>query len=130
MIGYPFTALATLLVLLVYAALTAVVSRARTVYGVAAPAVSGNLDFERRYRVQMNTLEQMPILLPLLWLSAAAVGDIWAAIGAVVWSIGRVVYARAYYAEAAKRELGYVISAIPILAMFVAVIVTLAIRLA
>jgi glutathione S-transferase len=128
MTGYPFTASATLLVLLVYAAFGVVVSRARAAYGVAAPAVTGNAEFERRYRVQMNTLEQMPILLPLLWLCAASVGDKWAALAGLVWAIGRVIYARAYYAQAAKRDVGFTISLVPILAMLLAVVATLAIR--
>jgi len=128
MSAYPFAALATLLVLVVYAALGAVVSRARTKYGVAAPAVTGNADFERRYRVQMNTLEQMPLILPLLWLTAALVGDLWAGAAGLVWVIGRIVYARGYYAEAARREAGFIVSAVPVVAMFVAVIAALAMR--
>jgi glutathione S-transferase len=128
MIGFPLTALATLLVLITYAGFGVVVSKARGKYGVMAPAVTGNADFERRYRVQMNTLEIMPVLLPLMWLCAASVGDPWAAIAGVVWSIGRVIYARAYYAEAAKRDVGFTISMIPILAMFIAVIVAVVIH--
>lgn len=128
MTGFPFTALATLLVLVVYAAFGTVVSRARGIYGVAAPAVSGNPDFERRYRVQMNTLEQLPIVLPLLWLTAATVGDLWAALAGLVWSVGRIIYARAYYVAAAKRDIGFTISAVPVLAMFAAVIVAIVLR--
>jgi len=126
MTGYPLTALATLLVLLVYAALSAAVSRARGKYGVTAPAVTGNPDFERRYRVQVNTLEQMPLILPLMWLCAVTVGDPWAALGGLVWSVGRIIYARGYYAEAAKRETGFIVGAVPVVAMFGAVIVAIA----
>ena len=120
MTAYPLTALATILIVLVYGAFGMVVSRARTAYGVAAPAISGNPDFERRFRVQMNTLEQLPVLLPLMWLCAAWVGDPWAGLGGLVWCIGRVIYARAYYREAKQRDIGFTIGAVPVVAMLIA----------
>jgi len=126
--GFPWTALATLLVLIVYAGFGTVVSRARSRFGVIAPAVSGNIEFERRYRVQMNTLEQLPLLLPLIWLCSIAWGDLWGALGGLFWSVGRVIYARAYYADAAKRDIGFTIGGIPVLAMFVAVLVAIGMR--
>ena len=46
------------------------VGRARMKYGVAAPATSGNADFERVFRVQMNTLENAMLFLPSLWVFA------------------------------------------------------------
>ena len=39
------------------------------------PAISGNPDFERVFRVQMNTLEWLPIFLPSLWLFAIYISD-------------------------------------------------------
>ena len=51
------------------------VSRARVDFGVKVPAISGNPDFERVFRVQMNTLEWMPIFLPSLWLFAIYISD-------------------------------------------------------
>lgn len=127
MTAYPLTALANILVVLVYGAFGSVVSRARTVYGVAAPAISGNADFERRFRVQMNTLEQMPVLLPAMWLCAVWVGDPWAGLGGLVWCAGRIVYARAYYREASKRDLGFFIGAAPVVAMLIADLVAIVI---
>ena len=120
---YPLTTIATLLVILVFSAFATVVSRARGKYGVHAPAVTGNPDFERRHRVHMNTLEQMPALLPLLWLTAIWVGDPWAGLAGLVWCVGRVIYAQAYYREAARRDLGFTISTIPLVGMLLAVIV-------
>jgi hypothetical protein len=40
------------------------VGRARETYGIKAPATTGNEMFERYYRVQMNTLEQLIIFIP------------------------------------------------------------------
>jgi glutathione S-transferase len=85
---YHFTALVTLLAVLFYFITSAQVARARIKYGVKLPAISGNPDFERVFRVQMNTLEWLPIFLPSLWLFAIYLSDaIAAAIGAVVWKL-------------------------------------------
>jgi glutathione S-transferase len=106
----PFTAAVTLLALLVYFLITGSVARARAQYGVKAPAVVGNEHFERAYRVQMNTLEQMALFLPALWLYAVYVSDRGAAVGGLIWVVGRVVYALAYTRDPASRGPGAIIS--------------------
>ena len=67
---YHFTALVTCLALLFYFFTSIQVSKARTAFGIKVPAISGHPDFERVFRVQMNTLEWMPVFLPSLWLFA------------------------------------------------------------
>lgn len=120
MAAFPWTSLSTLLALAVYIGISMNVTRARSRYGVAAPAVAGQPDFERVYRVQVNTVEQIVIMLPALWLCAAWIGDFYAAAGGAVWSLGRIVYARGYYAKAEKRELGFVLTAVPTVLMLLA----------
>ena len=66
------TALVTLLAILLYFYTGILVSQARRKSGIKAPATTGNADFERVFRVQMNMLEWMPIFLPAMWLSAIA----------------------------------------------------------
>jgi hypothetical protein len=61
---YHCTALVTLAAVLFYFFTSTRVARARIAYGVKLPAISGNPDFERVFRVQMNTLEWLPIFLP------------------------------------------------------------------
>src|SRR5258705_12912901 len=100
---YHFTALVTLLAVLVYFYTSILVSQARGKFGVKLPAISGNPDFERVFRVQMNTLEWMPIFLPSLWLFAIYISDgIAAALGAG-WVIGRVLYVIGYSKGTEKR---------------------------
>ena len=65
-----FTALVTLLLLAQYLAFAMLVGRERVRHGIEAPACSGHPDFDRAYRVQMNTLEQLVIVLPALWITA------------------------------------------------------------
>ncbi|MBI3704915.1 MAG: MAPEG family protein, partial [Rhizobiales bacterium] len=86
-----YTALVAVLAVVLYFYTGLLVAKARAKYGVKAPATTGNVDFERVFRVQMNTLEWMPIFLPSLWLFAVYVSDgIAAALGAV-WIIGRIL---------------------------------------
>ena len=93
------------------------VGRARGRYGVRAPAVSGHEIFERYYRVQMNTLELLVVFVPALWLAALYVPPLWPALLGALYLIGRVLYARAYITDPAKRELGFVLSYLPIVAL-------------
>ena len=107
-----WTALVTVLAILFYFATGFRVARARRKYDVPAPAITGNPDFERVFRVQMNTLEWMPIFVPLLWLFAYYVSDIGAAALGVVWIAGRVVYMIGYAKAAESRGPGFGIQAI------------------
>ena len=65
-----YTAIVTLLVVLLYFFIALRVAAAHGKFNVKLPAMIGNPDFERVYRVQVNTLEWAPIFLPLLWLCA------------------------------------------------------------
>ena len=67
---FHFTALVTLLAIGLYFLTGLQVGKARQTFGIKAPAITGNPDFERVFRVQMNTLEWLPIFLPSLWLFA------------------------------------------------------------
>ena len=104
-----FTALVTCLAVLVYFMTGIQVGKARATYGIKAPAISGNPNFERVLRVQMNTLEWMPIFLPALWLFAIYISDVLAAALGVVWIAGRVVFMIGYTKAASKRGSGFAI---------------------
>ena len=69
-----FVAIVALLALLQYIYFATLVGQARGKYGVNGPAVTGHPVFERYFRVQMNTLELLIVLLPGLWLFAYYVG--------------------------------------------------------
>ena len=106
---YHFTALVTCLAILFYFFTGVRVARARAAYGVKAPAIAGNPDFERVFRVQMNTLEWMPIFLPSLWLFAVYVSDPIAALLGLVWIAGRILYMIGYSRSAEMRAPGFLI---------------------
>jgi glutathione S-transferase len=107
-----FTTLVTLLAVLFYFWIGFRVGQARAKFGVKAPATTGNPDFERAYRVQMNTLEWMPIFLPAIWLAALYASDVFAAAAGLVWIAGRVLYLQGYTQAAEKRETGFFVQAI------------------
>ncbi len=107
-----YTAIVTLLAVLFYTYTGIAVAKARVKYNVKAPATTGHSGFERLFRIQMNTLEWMPIFLPSLWLFAAYVNDIAAAVIGLVWILGRILYFRGYAAAAEKRGRGFSIQAV------------------
>jgi glutathione S-transferase len=107
MTSLPLASLITLLVLLLMFATALNVGRARGLYGIMAPAVSGHEMFDRAFRIQMNTLESAAIMLPALWLYAGFIGDRGAGMMGAIWLIGRVWYAVAYHQDPKKRSAGF-----------------------
>lgn len=104
---YLWPALISVLSLFVYTAFTLLVGAARGKYGVPAPQITGHPDFERAFRVQQNTLEQIILFLPALWLFSFFISPIYGAGLGALWIVGRVVYAVGYYKEAKKRAAGF-----------------------
>lgn len=104
------------------------VGRARGEYGVHAPATSGHEGFDRAYRVQMNTLEQIVGFLPALLLASLYWPNaIIAGIG-VVYLFGRYLYRRSYVANPASRAPGFVLTVIPTFVLLLAVLAGVGMR--
>jgi glutathione S-transferase len=125
-----YTAIVTLLAMGFYFFTGIAVAKARVKFGVKAPAMAGHPDFERVFRVQMNTLEWMPLFLPSLWLFAFYVNDIAGAAIGVVWIFGRILYFRGYTAAAEKRGTGFGIQALAASALFVGAFAGIAAKIA
>jgi glutathione S-transferase len=104
----------TVLALLQFMVFGFKVAKARGRYGVAAPAVAGNETFERYFRVQQNTLEQLIVFLPGLYLFSHYYSPLVAAALGVIYLIGREIYAMTYVKDPKKREVGYVLTALPV----------------
>ncbi|MBT2119066.1 MAPEG family protein [Dyella sp. LX-66] len=110
-------AVVVLLTVLLQGGTAYAVGRARALYGVKAPATSGHPLFERAFRVQMNTLESTLMFLPALWLAATYGAPLWSGIAGLVWVLGRVWYAVGYLRDPAKREGGFIVAAVGLLAV-------------
>jgi glutathione S-transferase len=111
------TALATLLALVLYMVMIQRVGAARHKSGLQAPAVVGDPTFERHYRVQMNTLESMPVFLASLWLFTYYWGEFFAAGLGAIWIVGRIIYMLSYVNDPARRGAGFAIQGIALVAL-------------
>ena len=90
------------------------VAKARGRYGIVAPAIAGNEIFERYFRVQQNTLEQLIVFLPALYVFSHYYSPLVAAALGVVYLIGREIYAATYVRDPKKRELGFLLTVLPL----------------
>jgi glutathione S-transferase len=104
--GLNWVSLITVLALIEYSVLGAMVGRARGKYGIEAPATTGNPMFERYFRVHQNTLEALIVFLPSLWLFAILVNPIAAAALGLLFVVARVLYVRGYLEDPKKRGAG------------------------
>lgn len=82
-----------------------------------APAVTGAPEFERMFRVQQNTMEQLVLFLPAMWLFGTMVEPLWAAGLGVIYLIGRTIYRYSYVKDPKSRALGFMMSYVPSLLM-------------
>ena len=94
------------------------VARARGKHGIKAPAITGNEDFERTFRVQMNTLEWLPLFLVSLWLCAMYWDPRITALIGAVWIVGRVIYMHGYIVAAEQRSMGFLVQGVTVLVLF------------
>ncbi|MBV8683241.1 MAG: MAPEG family protein [Caulobacteraceae bacterium] len=118
-------ALVTIVAMIVYLAMGVQVARARTKFGVEAPATTGHADFERVFRVQANTLEWLPPFLAGLWLFGLFLNEPIAAALGVVWIIGRILYMTGYSRAAGARSLGFMIQGLATIALLLGALVRL-----
>ena len=105
-------AIVTILALIECFVFSILVARARHSLGIEPPTMVGDPIFERYQRVHQNTLEQLILFLPSLWIFAYYVHVQAAAILGLVFIAGRGLYCRGYIAAAEKRTLGFVIGQI------------------
>jgi glutathione S-transferase len=104
-----YVAIVTALALLEYMYIAYRVGAGRIKYGVPAPAVSGNPTWERLYRVQTNTVEQLVIFLPALWIFAHLGSPVAAAALGLVFVVARAIYLVSYVKNPDSRTLGFVL---------------------
>jgi uncharacterized membrane protein YecN with MAPEG domain len=102
-------AIVTVLVLLFYVWTGVGVGIMRGKHKINAPAMVGHPELERAVRVQANTLEWIVIFLPAMWLCAAYVNPIVAAVLGLVWIGGRYLYMQGYMKDPKDRSMGFMI---------------------
>ncbi len=104
-----YTAIVTLLALMQFMLFSIQVGAMRVKHGVKAPAITGHPEFERMFRIQQNTMEQLVVFVPALWIYAHLVNPLWGAGIGLLFVIGRFVYRAAYLKDPASRSNGFTI---------------------
>ncbi len=115
-----YVELVALLALLQFLVFIVLVGRARGRYGIKAPATSGHEIFDRYFRVQQNTQENLLMFLPALWIAAAYWNPLWIAAVGAIYLVGRVLYCASYVRDPSSRAMGYLLTAIPIVVLLLA----------
>ena len=109
----------TIAICLLLFALAGNVGRQRVRYKIDAPATSGHPMLERAFRVQMNTIENAVLVLPLLWVAAIFFNPLFATVAGVVWLGARIWYAVSYMHDPKKRGKAFGLSILAVLALVV-----------
>ena len=118
-----------LIALIEYIVFTALVGRARALYGIRAPATTGHPEFERTNRVHQNTLESLIVFVPAVWIFGLYVSYLWATVLGVLFVIARAIYAVGYIRAAEKRSIGAGLTALANMALVIGGLIGLGIGL-
>jgi len=123
------TVLIILIALLQYIVFIGQVGFSRNKYGVSAPKTTGNETWERYFRVQQNTLEQLIIFVPAMIAFTQYVSATWVILPGILFIIGRQVYAFLYIKNPTSRGPGMVLSFFSNIALVLGSIIGVCIQL-
>jgi glutathione S-transferase len=98
--------LVIVLALLEYLVFGYLVGRARHTYGIHAPAIAGHPMFERYMRIHQNTMEQLVVFVPALWLFSMYMSAKVGALLGLVFIASRALYAVTYLRDPRTRRAG------------------------
>jgi glutathione S-transferase len=102
--------LIVLLALLQYVWFTVRVGVTRGKFNVNAPACRGDETWERSFRIQQNTMEQLIVLIPASYAFAFYMSPMWVLLPGVVFIVGRFIYSAAYMKDPGSRAPGMVMT--------------------
>lgn len=121
-----YVVIVIVITLIEYIVFGILVGRARGKYNCPAPAITGDPIFERFYRVQQNTMEQLVIFLPAITIYGYYGNPMIAAGVGMVFPVARLIYLQAYVSDPKKRSvgftLGFIATAFLLIAGLVAVV--------
>jgi len=112
-------AIVTIIALAQFVFFSIQVGSKRGKHGVSAPATTGHPEFERMFRIQQNTMEQLVAFIPALWIFGWLVNPLWAAGLGVIFIVGRFIYWSSYLKDPGSRGAGFTITFLPTAVMLV-----------
>lgn len=99
-----------LIALLQYIFFTGRAGFSRSKYSIKAPKTVGNERWERIYRIQQNTMEQLVIFIPATLVFSIYVSASWVLLPGIMFIVGRHLYSRLYLQSPENRGPGMVLS--------------------
>jgi uncharacterized membrane protein YecN with MAPEG domain len=105
-----YATLIVLLALLQYVFFTARVGLARGKYSINAPACDGDETWDRLFRIQQNTMEQLIVFIPAAFAFAYFMSPVWVLLPGAVFIIGRILYSAEYLKDPKTRTPGMVLT--------------------
>jgi len=124
-----YTVLIVLVALVQYLVFTARVGLNRGKFGVKAPHTTGNETWERMYRVQQNTLEQLILFIPALVAFSMYASARWAILPGILFLVGRQLYSWEYIKDPESRTPGMALSLLCNVALLLGALIGLGIKL-
>jgi uncharacterized membrane protein YecN with MAPEG domain len=119
-----------LLALALYLGTMMYCARMRARHRIMAPATSGHPAYERAFRIQQNTLEQLIVFVPAVWLFSTLVNPLFGAVLGAIWILGRLLYAFSYARAPERRGPGFIIAFVVLIVLVVGALVKALIALA
>lgn len=107
--GMESIAVVSVLMLIQYFIFSIFVGKARVQHKVDAPSTTGAPEFERLFRVHQNTLEQLIIVLPVLWLFGWYINPLIGSTCGLIFILGRGIYCSGYVKNPANRAKGFIV---------------------
>jgi len=123
------TTLIILLALLQFVWFTMRVGLTRGKFNVDAPACNGDEAWERMFRVQQNTMEQLVIMIPATIAFAYYVSDSWALGIGAIFIIGRFLYSAEYLKEPKSRAPGMTVTLLSNVALVLGALIGLLMKM-
>ena len=118
-----------LLALLQYSYFAFTVGLSRNKLEVFAPKISGHDIWERTFRVQQNTLEQLIIFIPGMLAFSFYVSGVWVLIPGIGYLLGRQLYSYLYVKDPKSRTPGFLLTffsnMILVIGTLIAIVLTL-----
>ena len=101
----------------------------RSKYDVKAPKTTGNERWERIYRIQQNTMEQLVIFIPATVIFSLYVSEIWVLLPGILFVVGRHIYSRLYLESPENRGPGMVLSFFTNIALVISGLIGVSLKL-